>query len=91
MHLNNFTKIKKETQLLIILISFSFIIRIPVVVYLGDVTIENEWTSLLHNLINHNVLSLKEFDNFLFTKGPLHPFLLSYLINPSLKDSVAIV
>ena len=44
MFLNNYQHLKKnETYLLILLILFSFFIRIPIVLLFGDTGLENEW------------------------------------------------
>ena len=51
MLLNNYLKLKQETSLLILLIIFSFLVRIPIIVILGDTTIDNEWETL-QNKIN---------------------------------------
>ena len=67
MFLYNYLKFKnnKETLIIILLFFFSLFARIPVILILGDVTLDNEWGILLYNLINHNTLSLQKFDQFL--------------------------
>ena len=79
MLLNNYLKLKQETLLLILLIVFSFLVRIPIVIILGDTTIENEWESLLHNLVNHKALSFEQFDNFLLPNLLMPPLFAYYL------------
>ena len=64
MLLNNYLKLKEENLLLILLIIFSFFIRLPVIIIFGDVTVENEWEPLLYNLVNHKILSFEKFGNF---------------------------
>ena len=62
MQVNNFLELKKrETLLVILLFLFSFLARIPIIIIFGDSGIENEWSWLLYNLINHKVLSLGEY------------------------------
>ena len=47
---------KKETYILISLILFSIIIRIPVIFVFGDTSLDNEWEGLVNNLIFHKSL-----------------------------------
>ena len=90
MQLNNFLEFKKrETLLLILLFLFSFLARIPIIIIFGDTAIENEWTWLLYNLINHKVLSLGAsaivatglitFDGFLLPNLWMPPLYAYYL------------
>jgi len=90
MYLNNFLELtKKETLVLILLFLFSFLVRIPVIIIVGDAAIENEWNWLLYNLINHKVLSLGEyataghgtitFDGFLLPNLWMPPLYAYYL------------
>ena len=79
MHLNNYLKLRQETLLLILLVLFSLLIRVPVILITGDTTIENEWDPLLYNLINHKLLSLQEFDNFLLPNLLMPPLYAYYL------------
>ena len=79
MLLNNYSKLKEETLLPILLVIFSFIIRVPVVIFFGDVTIENEWEPLLYNLINHKILSFEKFDDFLLPNLLMAPLYSYYL------------
>ena len=79
MFLNNYLKLKQETLLLILLIVFSFLVRIPIIIILGDATIENEWESLLYNLITHKTLSFEQFDSFLLPNLLMPPLYAYYL------------
>ena len=79
MLLNNYLKLKRETLLLILLIVFSFLIRIPIIIILGDTTVENEWEFLLYNLINHKTLSFEQFDSFLLPNLLMPPLYAYYL------------
>ena len=65
MLLNNYLRLKDETLLPVLLIIFSFLVRIPIIIIFGDVTVENEWGPLLYNLVNHKTLSFEKLDNFL--------------------------
>ena len=55
----------KENYLILILILFSILIRIPVIIFLGDTHLDNEWGTLFHNLVNHKTLSQQQFGDFL--------------------------
>ena len=79
MLLNNYLKLKEETLLPILLIIFSFLVRVPVVIFFGDATIENEWEPLLYNLINHKTLSFEKFDDFLLPNLLMAPLYSYYL------------
>ena len=81
MFLYNYLKFKnnKETLIIIVLFFFSLFARIPVILILGDVTLDNEWGTLLYNLINHNTLSLQKFDEFLLPNLWLPPLYAYYL------------
>ncbi len=81
MLLNNYLKFinNKGPLLLILLFFFSLFARIPVIMILGDVTIENEWGTMLHNLINHNTLSQQNFGEFLLPNLWLPPLYAYYL------------
>ena len=86
MLLDNYLKLKQETLLLILLIIFSFLVRIPIIIIFGDPTIENEWEPLLYNLVSHKTLSLENFGEFLLPNLWLPPlyayylYLLSFLV-----------
>ena len=81
MLLYNYLKFRNNKgSLLIILLFFSSLFaRIPVILILGDVTLDNEWGILLYNLINHNTLSLLKFDEFLLPNLWLPPLYAYYL------------
>ena len=79
MLLNNYLKLKQETLLLILLIIFSFLARIPIIIFLGDTSVENEWEFLLYNLVNHKTLSFEEFDGFLLPNLLMPPLYAYYL------------
>ena len=81
MLLYNYLKFRNNKgSLLIILLFFSSLFaRIPVILILGDVTLENEWGILLYNLINHNTLSLQKFDEFLLPNLWVPPLYAYYL------------
>ena len=62
MFLNNYHQIKnKEIYVVLFLILFSIIIRLPAVFMFGDTNIENEWGSLYKNLIIHGKLIYENF------------------------------
>ena len=79
MHLSNYLKLKQETLLLILLIIFSFLVRIPIIIIFGDTTLENEWESLLYNLVEHKTLSFEQFDSFLLPNLLMPPLYAYYL------------
>ena len=79
MLLNNYLKLKEENLLLILLIIFSFFIRLPVIIIFGDVTVENEWEPLLYNLVNHKILSFEKFGNFFLPNLLMAPLYSYYL------------
>ena len=81
MFLYNYLKFKnnKETLLIILLFFSSLFVRIPVILILGDVTLENEWSIMFYNLINHNTLSLQSFGEYLLPNLWLPPLYAYYL------------
>ena len=80
MYLNNYQHLKnKETNLLIFLFLFSFLIRIPVIFIFGDVNLENEWQILVNNLTNYGKLSLINFGDFFVPNLFLPPLYVFYL------------
>ena len=81
MLLYNYLKFKnnKETLLIILLFFSSLFARIPMILILGDVTLENEWIVMLYNLINHNTLSLQSFGEYLLPNLWLPPLYAYYL------------
>jgi len=70
----------KEIYVLVLLILFSIIIRIPVILIYGDTSLENEWQLLVYNLIENGKLVYETFDNgFLLPNlwmPPLYPYYL---------------
>ena len=84
MLLYNYLKFRNNKgSLLIILLFFSSLFaRIPVILILGDVTLENEWGAMLYNLVNHNTLSQQYhafFGEFLLPNLTLPPLYAYYL------------
>ena len=80
---------KKESNLLLLLFSFSFLIRIPVVIFLGDTHLDNEWGKLLYNLINYKTLSQQAFGDFLLPNlwlPPLYAYFLYILSFTGLEN-----
>ena len=49
---------EKEANILFLLITFSILIRIPIILLFGDRSLENEWGLLVNNLITHGTLTL---------------------------------
>ena len=80
MFLYNYAKLqKRETILIILLLGLSFLGRIPIILIYGDVEIENEWTILLNNLINHSALASTQFGEFLLPNLWMPPLYAYYL------------
>ena len=81
MFLHNYLKFRnnKQSILIILLFFFSLFARIPVIMILGDVTLENEWGTMFYNLVNHNTLSLQSFGEFLLPNLGLPPLYAYYL------------
>ena len=64
------------------LIVFSFILRLATVYFVSDIDIENEWGSLLGNLVKYKSYSYHTFNGQLIPSvllPPLYPFFL-YLV-----------
>ena len=77
---NQFSK-KKETFVLFSLILISVLIRIPVILILGDTSLEHEWKILVNNLVLHKTLSFWSLDGFLLPNlfmPPLYPYYLYF-------------
>jgi len=70
---------KNENNLILLLFLFSASIRVPIVILLGDTHLENEWGTLLYNLINYKTLSQQAFGEFLLPNLWLPP-LYAYFI-----------
>ena len=79
MLLNNYLRLREETLLPVLLIIFSFLVRIPIIIIFGDPTIQNEWEPLLYNLVNHKTLSFEQFDSFLLPNLLMPPLYAYYL------------
>ena len=81
MFLYNYLKFSnnKETLLIVLLFFLSLFARIPVILILGDVTLDNEWGIMRYNLINHNTLSQQSFGEFLLPNLWLPPLYAYYL------------
>ena len=76
----------KERSTLIFLILFSALIRVPVILTLGDTGLEHEWKTIIEHLTKHGVFANKNFDGFLIPNlfmPPLYAFYLYFfsLIN----------
>lgn len=80
MFFNNYQFLKnKETLLLILLILISVLVRIPVILILGDTSLENEWQHLVHNLVTHGKLVYQNLDGFLLPNLWMPPLYAYYL------------
>tara|TARA_B100000686_G_C16779852_1_gene971070 strand:- start:340 stop:1593 length:1254 start_codon:yes stop_codon:yes gene_type:complete len=69
----------KETTMLMVIILFSFLIRIPVILIYGDTSLENEWKIIVENLVEHEILAFRNFDGYLLPNlymPPLYPIYL---------------
>ena len=77
----NFPSLDKEKNLIIFLILFSFIIRIPVLFVYGDTNLEQayEWRFLVENLIVYNKLVYQTFGDFLLPNLWMPPLYAYYL------------
>ena len=69
----------KERSTLIFLILFSALVRIPVILTLGDTGLEHEWKTIIENLTKHGVFSNKNFDGFLIPNLFMPPLYAYYL------------
>ena len=82
MFLNNYHHLKnKETYVLILLIVFSALIRIPIIFLFGDASLENEWKIIVNNLIEHGKFSFRNFGEFFLPNlymPPLYPLYLYF-------------
>jgi len=75
---NQFFK-KKETFVLIFLVLLSVLIRIPIIFIFGDINLDWEWGQLVNNLIAHDTLSYRKFDDFLLPNLFMPPLYAYYL------------
>ena len=80
MYLNNYLDIKKKEILIIfLLITFSALIRIPVIIIFGDTNLENEWVQLVNSLINQKGLSMYTIEGLLLPNLWMPPLYAYYL------------
>ena len=80
MYFNNFQHLKgKESTIIILLILFSVLIRIPAILMFGDTSLENEWKDLVENLILHGTLSFRNLDGYLLPNLYMPPLYAYYL------------
>ena len=80
MILNNYHQIKnKEIYVIFFLISFSILVRLPVVFMFGDTNIENEWGSLYNNLVIHGKLIYENFGEILLPNLWMPPLYAYYI------------
>ena len=100
MYFNNYQHLKNnETFVLIFLILISIIVRIPIVLIFGDTGgelsgfkgsgLEDEWTTLVRNLIEHQTLAYWSFDGLLLPSlfmPPLYAYYLYFFSIFNLED-----
>ena len=80
MYLNNYQYLKKkEIFLVILLILFSAVARIPVIIIFGDANLENEWLQLVNNLIDHKGLSMSTVEGLLLPNLWMPPLYAYYI------------
>ena len=84
MFLDNYHQYKdKEIYVFSLLILFSIFIRVPVIFFLGDKGLTNEWLVLVNNLVNHGTLAFTYHDQnlakFLFPNLYMPPLYAYYL------------
>ena len=80
MYFNNFQYLKnKKIFILSFLILSSALIRIPIIIFYGDASLENEWKILVSNLILYNELSFRNLDGFLLPNLYMPPLYAYYL------------
>ena len=81
MFLNNYHQLKiKEIYVLVLLILFSVIVRIPVILMYGDTGLEHEWELLVNNLIEHGKLVYEIFDDGFLLPNLWMPPLYAYYL-----------
>ena len=82
MYLNNYQyQNKKETLTLVFLLIFSIVIRIPIILTFGDVSLEHEWKILIENMTTHGKFSIIRFNGYFLPNlymPPLYPFYLYF-------------
>ena len=83
MYLNSYQlPIKKETLILSILFIFSFLLRIPIILFYGDTSLENEWGVIFNNLVEHGKFEFHYHSENLSESYPsifMPPFYVYYL------------
>ena len=75
-------KIKYKFSPLFWLIVASFLLRVIAAYFFGDQNLENEWKTLLYNLVNHKSYSFYQFNGQLLPSvymPPMYAFLLYFL------------
>ncbi len=70
---------KKNYYFFLILVIFSFCVRVPVILKFGDVSLDNEWGIILKNYINFEKFSLRQFDGFYIPNIQMPPLYAFYL------------
>ena len=70
---------KKNYYFFLILVIFSFCVRVPVILKFGDVSLDNEWGIILKNFINFEKFSLRQFDGFYLPNIQMPPLYAFYL------------
>lgn len=97
MYLMNFQSLKEKiTSSLVLLLVISIFTRIPVVLFLGDNNLENEWRIIVNNLVEYNKFSFRRFDDFFLPNlfmPPLYPFYLYFftLFNFQIANYILVV
>ena len=70
---------KKNYYFFLILVIFSFCVRVPVILKFGDVSLDNEWGIILKNYINFEKFSLRQFEGFYIPNIQMPPLYAFYL------------
>ena len=70
---------EKEANILFFLITISILIRIPIILLFGDKSLENEWSTLVNNLVMHGTLAYFNFDGLLVPNLWMPPLYAYYL------------
>ena len=94
MYLYNSQNLKnKEIFILVLLISASIIVRIPIILFFGDETLQNEWRILVSNLSTHGTLAFdyhqNELNKYLLPNiwmPPLYAYFLYFFSFFNLED-----
>ena len=76
---NNLYLKNKEINLLLFLFLSSLLIRVPIVLFFGDISLENEWEILVNNLIEHKKLSIKNYEDVFVPNVFMPPLYVFYL------------